>query len=144
MPGRVAVDRLVDVPFCLGQVLQQRFDLLGQRRRDDRLGQQPQPGAAAAAAASRMAARDGGQRVAPGARLAQVGDRLRAVRVVERQHRGLVEDVGAAAAGRMIGIALDLGGPALWLSTSNPTALPANVMVVAKNSGLPGTTPSGG
>ena len=32
--------------------------------------------------------------------------------VVQRKHRGLVEDVGGPAAGRVVGIALDLGGPA--------------------------------
>ena len=43
---------------------------------------------------------DGGQGLAPGARLPQVGDRLRAVGIVERQHGGLVEDVGGAAGWR--------------------------------------------
>ena len=28
-PGHIPMDRLVDVPFCLGQVFQEGFDLLG-------------------------------------------------------------------------------------------------------------------
>ena len=79
-PSHVAMDRLVDVPFCLGQVLQQVFELFGRAsaRRSFR---------SAAAGRRRgllrcfcMASRIAGRGLAPGARLAQVRDRLRADR----------------------------------------------------------------
>ena len=49
---------------------------------------------------------------APGSDLAEVRDGLRAVRIVERQYRGLGQRIGRAETGRMPRVAFDLGGPA--------------------------------
>ena len=49
------------------------------------------------------------QKLDPGADLAVQGDRLRAVGVVQGQHRGLRKRIGCAEAVRMAGVAFDLG-----------------------------------
>ena len=65
------------------------------------------------AACAGQRAADRGDEAAPRTDAAQFGDGLRAVGVVEGEDRRLREDVGAAAGGRMIGIAFDLGRAAL-------------------------------
>src|SRR5206468_299587 len=47
------------------------------------------------------------QKIAPGANIAQVGDCLRAVRIVQPQDRSLRKDVRSAQARRMLRIAFD-------------------------------------
>src|SRR5262249_35182743 len=58
-------------------------------------------------------AAQGGERLVPGPRLTEVGDRLRPLRVVQAEDRRLRERVGGAEAGGVARVALDLGRPAL-------------------------------
>ena len=95
------------------------LDLGGQRRRVHRFGEDAQP-AALARRLGRQRAADRGDEAAPRPDAAQLGDRVRPVGVVEGEDRGLREDVGAAAGRRMIGVALDLGGPTLVALDQQP------------------------
>ncbi len=110
--GGVAGQRLVLVPFRLGKFLEDAFDdLIAERRRHDGLGQQAQPGAAARPLPVEGAAQ-GGEGVVPGGGLAEAGDVLGAIRVVQGQHGGLMVGVGRPQAGGVLRVALDLGRPA--------------------------------
>jgi hypothetical protein len=100
------------VPLGLRERGQEAADLRGQRGRGDGLGEDADPRAAAPRLRDedRAHGRDEG---VPGPDLSAIGERLRAVRVVEVQDLGLGEEVGRAEARRVLGVALDLGGPAL-------------------------------
>jgi hypothetical protein len=68
---------------------------------------------------------------APGADLAVVGERLRAVRIVELQHRGLRKTSHAPSVAGCSGLPSILVGRPSWLSTSTPLATPFSVTAVA-------------
>ena len=88
MPGRVAVQRLPNVPFRFGQVLEQVARSAGERRRHDSFRQQSQPGAALVGLLLRcffMASPMARRELVPGASLAKMGHRLRPIWIVERQ-----------------------------------------------------------
>ena len=115
----------------------------GKRGRHDGLADNAQAGAALLPL-TRHGIADRGKGLVPGARLAKLRDRLRTVGIVERQDRGLAENIGGAAAGGMIGIALDLGRPAHVAFHQQTHGRTRSVMLVAKNSGSPGTILRGG
>ena len=110
--GVVAGRRLPLDPLRVGMGGEHLLDLGGQGRRVDGLGEDAQSGALAGGLARQRAAHGGHER-APGLDPAQLGDGLRAVGIVEREDRRLGVHVGAAPAGRVIGVSLDLGGPTL-------------------------------
>ncbi len=106
-PGRLVLD-----PAGLRQRVHESAELCGQRRRGDGLGED----AHALAALLHQLAEVQPQRllgVFPADDLPLPSRRLRAIRVVQPQHRRLREQVGGAAADRVAGFAFDLGGPAL-------------------------------
>ena len=127
-PGarRVAADRLPLVPARLGELAQERAELAREGGRGDGLGQDAEPGAPARALRPERRA-EHRQEAAPRADVAQVGEGLRAVGVVERQHRGLCRGVGRTQAGRMLGVALDLGRPPHVALDQHAGADPARV-----------------
>src|SRR6185503_18094687 len=98
------------VPLRLGIAREQIAELAGERRRVHRLGQDAQ-----SRAPGWLLRGEGGsnspEKRRPRADLADPGERLRTVRIVEAQHAGLREDVGRAEAPGMLRIALDLGRP---------------------------------
>ena len=67
----------------------------------------------------------------------------RSIRIVQRQHRALREQVRGAVARRMIGIAFNLRRTAFMALDQQARATPPSVIAVAKNSGLPGISSSG-
>ena len=88
----------------------------------------PRPASpAAASSAARIAIRKRLER----SNLAAMGDRLRAIGVVERQHRRLREDVGRAEARRMLRVALDLGRAPFVALDEQADADPPNGIAVA-------------
>ncbi len=95
------------------------LDLRGERRRVHRLREDAEPGAAGRGL-GREGAADGADEAAPGTHLTELGGGARAVRVVEGQNRRLREEVGAALARRMIGVALDLRRPAFVALDEQP------------------------
>jgi len=105
--NRVASHRLEAVPLRRGKLLAQPAKLVGQSRRGNRLGEDAQPGSFVGAKPIADAEGDGLE-VLPGVDPRVVGHHLRAVRVVEPEHRGLNQGVGRPQAGRMVGVSLDL------------------------------------
>ena len=95
-------------PLGVGMLRENLLDLRRERGRVDRLGDDAQTGAARGRLGRQRAAQ-GRNEAAPRTNLPKLGDRVRAIGVVHREHRGLREQVGAAAAGGMVGIAFDLG-----------------------------------
>jgi hypothetical protein len=95
-------------PARLGVLRQNLLDLGGQRRRVDRLGEDAETGAPGGDL-RRERALHRGDEGAPRANLAELGDGVRAIGVVEREHRGLRVEVGGALAGGVVGVAFDLG-----------------------------------
>ena len=95
-------------------VLVEQFRHLGgQRRRDDGLGQDAQARALPRLFRLSSALRKADERLVPGPRLAEIGHGLRAVGIVEARTDAWPKQVGGAEAGRVLGVALDLGRPAL-------------------------------
>ena len=107
-PAR-AFSRLAGSHWChLAEGTREQIADLGrQRRRAHRLGQDPQAGAL-----KRLLGRerrpDRPEKRRPRTNLAEVGERLRAIGIVEAEHRGLREDVGRAEAAGMQRVAFDL------------------------------------
>ena len=116
--------RLPSVPARLGALGEDRPHLVGEGRRGDRTGQDAHP-----QAAQRLLGLEERRRLVdegpPGADAAKVDDRLRAVGVVEVEHRGLGEDVGRPQARRVVGVALDLRRPAGVALGEHPVAVAA-------------------
>ena len=108
---RDAEDRIPLVPPGLRHGRQQRLDLIDERRRRDRFRQDSDAGATFRAFGSKRGV-DRLDHYAPRLHFAPVDHVSRSVRVVQRQHRGLGENVGGSEAGRVLGIALELGWPA--------------------------------
>ncbi len=111
-PHGVAAGGLPLVPAGLRHRREDGAELSGERRRRDRLGQDPQ----AVARERRVDLHARGElvrEVRPGADLSEAGDRLGAVGVVERQDERLREGVRGPEARRVVGVALDLRRPAL-------------------------------
>jgi hypothetical protein len=104
----VAARRIPLMPFR-GRVSSQHIaNLRGERRRVDRLGEDAQPRAfERRLRRQRIANRTQERRPRPD--LAEVGQRLRPVRIVEPENRRLREHVARAEAARMQRIPLDLG-----------------------------------
>ena len=104
---RLAAHGGVRVPVHLGQRGAHGGELGGERGRGDGAGQHPQAAAALGAQGGELGDGAGAER-RPGAGAAQLLHRLRAERVPQAEHRGLGEDVGAAAAPGVLVVALDL------------------------------------
>jgi hypothetical protein len=95
------------------------LDLSGQRRRVDRLGEDAQAGALAGRLCRQRAAHRRDE-PAPRPHAAELRDRVRAIRIVEGEDRRLGEQVGAAAAGRVVDVALDFGRAAFVALDQQP------------------------
>src|SRR5262249_23649501 len=93
--GAVPRDRIPLMPLRLGKGLLDQPDLLADRRRRHRLGQEADAGALLGLLRIELAA-DRRQEISPTASLALVEDGLQPVGVVQRQNGGLREDVRAA------------------------------------------------
>ena len=94
------------VPARAGELRQNLLDLRTERGRGDRLRQEAQPRAIRGGSLQCRLQR--GQKIAPGRDLAEVTHHLRAIRIVEAEHRCLHERIGRAEARGVIRIALDL------------------------------------
>jgi hypothetical protein len=107
----VAGHRVPLVPAGLGVLSQHVGHLLGERWGGHRAGEKTHACAPPRllGAAGRLHRRE---EVAPRPDLAAVGDDLRAIGVVETEHRCLRDRVGRPQAGRVVRVALDLRGPA--------------------------------
>jgi hypothetical protein len=109
--GVVPGGRLPLVPLRFGERCGQVGELPRERRRGDRLGQDPQARAAPRSLVFQdeaHLAQEGGPRTD----LAQLENRPRPVGVVEPVYRGLREDVGPAETRGVERVAFDLRGPA--------------------------------
>jgi hypothetical protein len=109
--GAVARNRIEHDPLGRRQRLHQLVDLPGQGRRGDGFRQQPEAGAAGELLGVDRAGQRRGD-IGPGLDFAAVFDRLRAIRIVERENRRLRVDVRAALDRRMLRIRFDLRRPA--------------------------------
>ena len=107
----VVLDRLVAIPFCLWQRPRQGADLRDQSRRRHAASQQREAGALARLLLLEPRLQRRLER-APRLDTSRAVRRFRAVRIVERQHRGFGEHVGCAETSRMARIAVDLDRPA--------------------------------
>ena len=140
--GVLAARRIPLVPLRGGKAREQIADLRGERRRAHRLGQDPQAGAL-----ERLLRRERGadraEKRRPRPDLADVGERLRAIRIVEAEHAACAKTSVAPRLPGCSGLPSILVGRPSWLSTSSPVATPPSGIAVAKNSGLPGTISSG-
>ena len=104
----VAVHRLVHMPLGLRISLEQRTQLVGQRRRGYRRRQD----ANARALQSLLHAQRSAQRIdqiTPGADIAQVGEGLRTIGIVHAQDRCLGENIRPAETRRMPVVAFNFG-----------------------------------
>ncbi len=109
--GVVRADRIPLMPAGLGEAREHALDSGSQGRRRDRLGEEPESGAAMRPlAGERLTHR--AQEGRPRTNLAEVRQRLGASGIVEIEDRRLREDVGGAQARRMERVPLDLGRPA--------------------------------
>ena len=106
----LAAGRIPLMPFRGREAREQLADLRRQRRRVDRLGQDAEAGALERLLRRQRRA-DRAEKRRPRTDLAEVGQRLRAIGIVEAEDRGLREDVGRAEAARVQRVALDLGRP---------------------------------
>ncbi len=117
--GLVAPRGLVVVPLRGRELGQHRRELGGQGGGGDGAGEEPEAGPLLA-----LLLREGlaqrGPELDPGPHLAVELDGLRPVRVVEAEDVGLPEHVGGPPAHGMIGVPLDLGGPALVALHQHP------------------------
>ena len=136
--GRVLADRLVTVPLGFGEGGEQFLDLTGQAGRADGLGQDPEPGAFPRPEEVHLLGQPGQEvvigKIGVGAVAVRLGLKhdLGAVRVIEAKRGGLSEDVGRAKAGRVVGVAFDLGRPAgVTLDQEAAVARPPKVIAVA-------------
>ena len=107
-PHGVAGQRFVAVPFRGRELFHQSLQLIGECRRGDRLGQDAQAGPLFGEQLF-ATVKDQRLQVLPGVDPSVVGHHLRAVRVVEREDRGLAEDVDGAQAGGVGGVAFEIG-----------------------------------
>src|SRR5579883_230111 len=95
------------VPARLGISLQQDIDLPQQRRRGDRPGQEPKALALTSAQRGKLRLQRKSQSLFR-CNDSALQNGARAIRVVEREHRGFGKYVGRAEAGRVLRIAFDL------------------------------------
>jgi hypothetical protein len=98
------------MPFRGRESREHLADLRRQRRGIDRLGQQTDAGAFERLLRRQRRA-DCAKKGGPRTNLAEVGQRLRAIGIVQIEDCGLREDVGRAAAARVQRVALDLRRP---------------------------------
>ena len=125
-PRVVAPGRLPAHPLRLREGGEDALHLAGEGRRGHAPGQEAQARAPLRLLLlERLAQRR--PELAPGPVLADVEHGLRAIGVVQAQDVGLAEGVRPAEARRVLGVALDLGGPALVALHQDP----ARVAVVA-------------
>ena len=98
------------MPLGLGKFIPQGLQLVPESRGSRRLGKDAQASSASglvqAQTLCQICYED-----APSADATGVFDRLRPIGIVEVEDRSLDERIGAAAAGGMLGIALDFGRP---------------------------------
>ncbi len=95
------------MPFGFREKRQERLNLRGKRRRSDNAGQDAETRAARGSRRCRNGLRTF-HKQRPGLDFPELGDRLRAIRIVKIQDRSLREHVRRAKARRVIGIAFDL------------------------------------
>ena len=107
----VAIERLPLMPAQCRELLLQRGDLRDHCRRCHRAGQQPQSGTVILGPV-RAALDHRSDKRFPRCDLALMQDRLRAVRIIEREDARLHGRARRAAARRVVGISLDLHRPA--------------------------------
>src|SRR5918911_2260159 len=107
------------MPLRLREGRQDSFQLGGQRRRRDGLGQKSQARALLSTLLVERLA-DLGEKLRPRTNLVAIGERLRAVRVVESEQRGLREVVRRATTGGMVRVAFELRGPSLVALRQEP------------------------
>ncbi len=100
------------VPFGLRKKRKERLNLRGQRRRSDDTGQDAETRAAPAFHPGREGLRTF-HKQRPGLDFPEFRHRLRAIRIVKIQDRGLREHVRCAKAGRMVGVTFDFRRPSL-------------------------------
>ncbi len=105
----VAIHRLVDVPLGLRINLQEVAQLVGERGRRNRWGQNADACALQRFLRAERAA-DCAQKCRPRALVAHRHYALRAIGIVEAENRSLRKDVGAAERCRMLIVAFDLCG----------------------------------
>ena len=115
----LAAGRIPLMPGGGREACQEVADLRGQCRRAHRLGQDAEAGAGERLL-SREHRADRPEKGGPRPDLADVGERLRPIRIVEAEHRGLRERIGCAEATGMERIALDLRGTALVALDEQP------------------------
>ena len=110
-PRRVPAGGLPLVPLRAGKLGEEALDLRGESGGRDRLGEQPDPSPLERplGVEGRLHAREEG---APRKDLADMGEGLRAVGIIEVEDRRLPAGVGGAEARRVVGVAFDLGGAA--------------------------------
>ena len=108
----LAAGRIPLVPSGGREAREEGADLGRQCRRAHRLGQDPQTGALKGLL-RRERRPDRPEKRRPRPNLADVGERLRAIGIVEAEHRGLGKDIGCAEAAGMKGVALNLGRASL-------------------------------
>src|SRR5208282_2630591 len=99
------------VPFGGRELSQQRMNLVGERRRSDGLRQQPEPCPLVGYELQPKLIHCREER-APTSNSPIADGHLRAVRIVEAEHRSLRKDIGSPKAGGMTGIPLHLRGAA--------------------------------
>ena len=102
----LAACRIPLMPFRGRKARKQVSDLSGERRRVDRLSEDAEPRALERALCRERRA-DGPEKRGPRADVAQVQQRLRAIRIVEAENRGLSEHIGRAKTPRMQRVAFD-------------------------------------
>src|SRR5262249_14241592 len=113
----VTACRLVLMPFCSGHEREQTSDLICERRRGNRSGQDSK---------RRFASRSGGDRFLsfdrrsdraekrrPGDDLSEIGQSLRTIRIVKPEDRGLREHISRPEARGMVLVAFNLCRSAL-------------------------------
>ena len=105
----VAVDRFVHMPLGLRINLEKRLKLVGQCGRGNGWRQDANARTLQTFLDAQRRAHGLNQR-SPGANVAQVSHRLRAVGIVHSQDRRLRENIGAAKTCRMLVVAFNLGG----------------------------------
>ncbi len=115
----VTPDGVELMPGRQRQFRQKRTNLRRQSRRGYRLGEQHQPFALLVALGLHLVGHHIGK-PAPGGDVAFATEDLGPIRIVQAQDRRLRDRVGVPQTGGMIGIALDLGGPAFVLLNNDP------------------------
>ena len=107
----MAAHRLPLDPLCLRQACDQLVNLRRERWRGDGFGEQTDAAPLLGLLRVQHGAHGADER-AEGPDLTEIGERLRAIGIVEIEDSGLREHVRGAPARRVIGVAFNLGGPA--------------------------------